>query len=77
VVVIRGIPEDPPDIKPVPTARELIPMGLARAVERNSKGEPTIVSIDPAGQQLIHDIMQRNAKRRREHAAQRPSDTDP
>lgn len=74
--MIRGIPADPPDIEPVPTARELVPMGLARVIERNSKGEPTILTIDPAGQQLINDIMQRNAKRRREHEAQREGDPD-
>ena len=46
----------------VPTAAELLKLGLADVAERNKKGEASIYSIRPAGYQAIYSAMKHNAK---------------
>lgn len=62
---MKGVPDSyyPDDLEPVPTMHDLVKMGLASVLERNTKGEATVVRASPEGQQLIYDAMSRNATR--------------
>jgi hypothetical protein len=50
-----------PALERVPHLPELVQMGLADVVAWNAKREPTHYRARPAGQQLLNEIMSRNA----------------
>ena len=52
----------PTELKHVPSAAELLALGMADVVERNKKGEASVYSIRPAGYEAIYSAMKYNAK---------------